>query len=966
MKQRVLAIGVICLLLLGGQDVFAQDITGQVSWNFTGHVAEGGTWDMRVTASGRDFVPGDGLTLAVEFVINSYGLAYNINNIDGIYTLVTGMRTFTDDGMMIGGSQNMASTAMSGVGLPIEIGLHGLPTDRFGGTFHHPIDSFLTTPVSELNVDADTGIITGTAVHGIMLSEDIPPGWYNLRLDLGLEISPGDVFTLWGEDPGNPDTTEDKQTFGITGPIAIGTTSQPQMLWTLFSSSIPSGGVIALENIDSVAATRNLGYSDVAVLPMNTPLGGQIRYLLEPDFPLVWNPFMRTNGRLLDLDFHSGWMEVRIENPGGSIVDLGGAPFNGRRGLGATTLQDRFAYSFSSYGRHRIELTGWIKDTTNQTYVGGGVYEIYIAKPLDIETNVLPGTPLGINDLLDPGFQLYPPVPANVEVTWELDEYSQMEPSRGSFSVRANRWGYYTPPILSGRDRFARVTQVQFNSPGEYKVCFRATYTEDDGTLWMGEKVLSGVVIPENPIELASRPPVTGSFAVTSDARYVPVPADTGDTVILPVTSPTGLPSVFTFPVGFFPGDQAGFRTDDSALVEFESGSAGTFVMPRFASSSGLFPYAYPDDIDRRGYLMSFASRSDEYFQARLSEGSSFVHLPYPDFPWLAGELAPDTSGDIYHFWTYLVYRDITANSTRYGFYSSGIALSDSVSVPGLYSPGTALVNDGWGPRNVILHNLAVRPGSVVSEGEPFSPCAYFLPLPPESSIEYILTPPEGDQRIFTISANQSGYANGMRERITLDQQGIWLAEVTLTQEDVSGGILGVNPGEPWEFYVINGGNNIPITFHLPFMMPVNPDDNLLVLTGDLLDSDIVEGTVHISATFNGGAIEQTERQIQNGAFVYSIDLHQIGNSFKNYDPDDSRDRIVLTFYVVGLTSGGNRRVAAKTVYVIDGMLYTGEKQYSPIDPMSHGDRMQELADMAESELARELRGRGEVNEQTE
>ncbi len=958
MKRSLTVLTLLVLLMAIAPAALGQNITGQATWNFTGIVAEGGTWEMRVTASSKEIDPGDGLTLAIDYEINSYGLAYNADRIDGVYSLVTGARVFNQDGEMIGGPQVMASTLLTGTGLPIEIETSGLPTDGFGGKFHHPIDSYRFTPSSDLIIDTDEGTIHGTELHTIIIDPEIPIGWYQLRIDIGLQINEGDIVTLMGVDPSLSSTSEEEQTHAVTGPIAIGTQNQPQMIWTLFSSSLPSGGVVAVEDRGYLATTNRTGWSSRAILPMTDTRGGQIRYLLEPDFPQVWNPFMRTPGSLLDLDYNSGWLQVRIENPDGSIVDLGGAPFSGRRGIGATTLQDKFAYNFTSYGRHRIELTGWIQDKSGQTYVGGGVYEVYVAHLIDIETNVLNGTPFRKNDFFDSGFQLYPPVPAKVEITWEIDPNSRIDPDDGSFTAYANKWGYYSPPLSFGRDRFARESSFQFNSPGEYRVVLLASYSEPDGTLWMGEKTIIGVIHPDDSIDLASRPPSSGSFSFTNNARFVPVPADSGDTVILPESTTPGLPTVYTFPIGFFTGDQTGFRTDDSALMELESGAAGTFVTPCLASSSGLFPVNYPEDIDRRSYLVSLATRSDGYCQGFIGEGSSNAHLPYPTFPWNPVELSADASGDIYHFWSSMVYRDITANSTRYGYYSTGVVLSKNVTVPALHQAGSSIISDGWGSHNLIVHNTAVRPGSIISEGSTFTPAAYFLPLPPESTVEFIVTPPEGEPEIITLTADNSGYASGMRERFNLDQEGVWKVESTLTQDAETGTLLGINDGAPWEFYVISGGNDQPVDFHLPFRMPLDPDSEVLLLNGDLLGSELTEGIVNVSTTFNGAVVEQTTRRIQDGAFVYTIDLDQISNSFENFDLYDSRDRLVLSFFAIGLTSSGSKRMAARMIYIQGGILYTGEKDYSPIDPSTREDRLQDIATQAETDRAHEIRGR--------
>jgi hypothetical protein len=305
-----------------------------------------------------------------------------------------------------------------------------------------------------------------------------------------------------------------------------------------------------------------------------------------------------------------------------------------------------------------------------------------------------------------------------------------------------------------------------------------------------------------------------------------------------------------------------------------------------------------------------------------------------------------------------MVYRDIPANSARYGYYSAGAVISDEVAVPRIHQEGTALTSDGWGARNLFLHNAAVRPGSIVSEDAPFTPAAYFLPLPPQSTVEFVVTSPQGTSRTVTINADASGYACGMRDRFALDQQGVWRVQSKLIQGTETGGILGVREGEPWEFYVIDPGNRTPIKFHTPFFTPLDPEQNLVVLTGDLMDGGIASGTIYVTATFNGAVVEQTTRDIRDSAFVYSIDLSQVSNSYRNFDPFDLRDRLVITFLAIGLTSSGDRRLAARMVCIQDGVLYPGEKDYTPIDPRSRQGLMEELAESAETSEAHEIRGR--------
>ncbi|MFH1676875.1 MAG: hypothetical protein ABIC40_07605 [bacterium] len=928
------------------------------SWTDSGSMAEGGSWEAKITASSRSFEPGDMITVSVDFTIRSLGLAYNINRINGIYTLVTGSREFNETGDMTGGSHMMGSTILTGTGLPIKGEISGLPTDRFGGPFRNPIDSFIVTAPPMLDVDLKNGTIHGTVLHTISLADDTPKGWYRIRADIGLEITENSRITLWGIDPTLPTTGYDKQTFADTGLISVGTSNQPRMIWSLFSGILSNGGVVAVEDRGYVAVDRGDGFSSLTVLPMTNEDGMQIRYLIEPDFPFLKNPFMKAASPSSELNYHSGWMEARIEDPGGVIIDLGGASFAGARGLGATTMSDRFTYSFSSYGLFKIELKGWIKGSDDQVYTGGGVYEVYIANPLEIKPDILPGTPFKPDDYIDTGFKVYPPFPVDARVTWSIDPNSKGTCDTGAFDIRTNRWGYYSPPIIETRNRFSRAQILQFTKSGEYKITWTASYKEKDGTLWIGEKTIIGVVFPKDKIILSSRPPSSDSFSITSDARYFPVPSDSGDSIHLPLTDSNNIPTIFTFPMGFFPESVTGFRTDDTALQPVNADVAGIFVTPRLASSNGLFPQNYPETIDRKAYLIDTTVRSDGSVRTDVREGAENAHIPYPVYPWLPGEIPADADGDIYHFWSAMVYRDMLNDSTRYGYYSGGAVLDSSVTVAKLHELGTPLTTDGWGAHNLLLHNVAVAPGAIMSKGFLFTSAGYYLPLDPETVLEFTVTAPGGQPKTIKVKCGDSGYACNMLNRFNFDQTGVWLAQARIVLNDQEGGIRGVNTGQPYEFYVIDDDNKYPIRFHIGWKTPMETGNDIVVLTGDLLDSGFTQGKVNISVTFNGAVIEQTHRTMENSAFVYSIDLGQIGFSLPNYDPNDPNDRLDMTFFAEGLDKSGRRRLAAQAVQIKNRTIYAYEKDYGQINPLTREQRMRELKEIADKQLAEEIRGR--------
>jgi hypothetical protein len=186
-----------------------------------------------------------------------------------------------------------------------------------------------------------------------------------------------------------------------------------------------------------------------------------------------------------------------------------------------------------------------------------------------------------------------------------------------------------------------------------------------------------------------------------------------------------------------------------------------------------------------------------------------------------------------------------------------------------------------------------------------------------------------------------------MGQRFALDKPGVWKVQSKLTQGDQVGGILGVGADQTWEFYVLNSGYSLPILFNLPMEKPVSAGANSgpLVLSGNLSEALIASGQVHVTTSFNGGVIEQTERDIADSAFVYSIDLTQVSNSFPNFSLTDPSDRLVFSFFVDGVASNGQRRMAARMVYLQGGILYAGDPGISRIEPTTREDRAQTTQD---------------------
>src|SRR4029079_18680246 len=125
-------------------------------------------------------------------------------------------------------------------------------------------------------------------------------------------------------------------------------------------------------------------------------------------------------------------------------------------------------------------------------YRGGGTYEIWAARPLDLETAVVPGAPFETGNVFSPSLLVQPGVPADVTVRLQI--YPNSDAGNvvvHEVSGRANRFGAFTP--LQG---FPPFTQ-----PGEYRVDIFARYTDSTGVMWAGTATWGNVIeTPNSPL----------------------------------------------------------------------------------------------------------------------------------------------------------------------------------------------------------------------------------------------------------------------------------------------------------------------------------------------------------------------------------------------------------------------------------------------------------------------------------
>jgi hypothetical protein len=340
----------------------------------------------------------------------------------------------------------------------------------------------------------------------------LKPGYYSVRLEIG----PYEEFTPVTLD--SP-TMRSGMVFANGGTylplIKLGDAPTPNLHWGLLTDTLHEAtrGTSTRQDMDRIQLISMISLQDkYFVLEKDDPKTGQSKsYRLEPYLPLIaYADRGLPNPPTIDFAFPSGELEVVIHKPDGGIDELGPAPFvqsvnttpsydfgkvmdysNGGGALQEvyqlTTLDDVFNYTFDQYGHYVVEMNGNIDDVVGNTYTGGGTYDVYVAKPLKLYSGMLPGTPFVEGDSFSPALQLYPPVPAEVEIAYQfLPDSKIVNAINQSITGTANKYGYFFPDAGS--------LPIVFRDGGEYRVDITAQYWDDEDVLWMGSASWGNVV----------------------------------------------------------------------------------------------------------------------------------------------------------------------------------------------------------------------------------------------------------------------------------------------------------------------------------------------------------------------------------------------------------------------------------------------------------------------------------------
>lgn len=613
-----------------------------------------------------------------------------------------------------------------------------------------------------------------------------------------------------------------------------------RLIWRLLMDNISQGqhGVAAREDAMAFGlSTFIVTQGAPTILPrLDARTSAPIVYRLEPFLPMISadiSPgYSPPSPPLIPFALPGGQLRVSIQQPDGSVRDLGSEPFAqafvrsqitaGGYNLNPETVHlhdvyslkaatDRFRTAFEQDGHYVITMTGELEDIWGNRYTGGGTYDVWIATTLTLSPGVLPGTPFDVGDTLNPTLQLSPAAPA--DVTWIITQYPDSDPSQATKQTiqgRANAFGYFN----NGG--------VMFKAPGEYRVDVTASYRDKHGALAMGAMSWGGIVMtPARDATLAAH-----GRRGASNLEYIPSPwfvlcRD----LFLPLGTITR-----AFPP-YYAGDVAWSRPDFSHSCPTESLLAAATIQDtagaleatiRARADRMKLTLAPPGDLDERfaqGELPLFSStHSGRPLQMAVGDADQLAYAYFsaqrPGVRVREEVIEEDAFASYWHFDTlyddqagvgmlgdqpndykfqYIgaVHRDLASGRNEYVGQATGwVHLPDDDPVgsrvmPPFAGPG----NGGWttegGPLlrlkgqdvDIFILPTGSQPGATLRTYDTFSFAGHIMP-PLQSRVAVIVTSPSGEQHIGGGLANRIGYYYNPQDDFRVTEPGLWSVDV--------------------------------------------------------------------------------------------------------------------------------------------------------------------------------------------
>jgi hypothetical protein len=703
--------------------------------------------------------------------------------------------------------------------------------------------------------------VEGRFAITLQLPDDLPAGVYRPQFHLGFTDVP--TSTNWLAAYVTQYTYDANS--AVLPSIQVGDIDPPRLAWRMLMDDFVQGtrgtsarGEQDVYNLASQIVSQGASYY---APPVDLKTNQQITYRLEPFLPMISFTDRRIpTPPLIPFQLPGGNICVTVLEPDNNLLDLGCDIFNQSSNRTKTTREgadlntgttqiddvyslraatDGFAHAFDQYGHHVITMIGSIDDLWGRTYVGGGTYDVWIAQPLDIDPGMLPGTPLAVGDAFNPAVSFSPKVPAAITIT--LTHYPDSDPTQVEVHTligQANAYGYFS----------SDESPITLSQPGEYRLDLTASYTDDDGILYMGSLTWGGIVMtPAGQAQLVAHGR-RGLDSLTDipnhwfvSCRDLLIQADAishtlnpyynGDIVWSTMDEPSGIcPAGITsggdsLILGTSVHDKIGVIEDAvQARVDrrqppisspgdinarFDKGE-----IPLFSSTISGQPTHFllrvigesiPEDVDQIAYSYRTSQRPGVRVREVVAEdgqsgGYWRLDTLYDDQ--LGVGLLGDQPNDFKFQYVGAVYRDLVSGHNEYVGQGSGwvfIPESDTTGsrvMPPFSGPG----NGGWttegGPIltlkgddiHMFILPTGTRPGSVLEIGDTFHFAGHIMPTL-DSMVAYTVTAPSGALFLRGGQANSIGYFYDPGDNITVNEPGIWSVDVSIWHDgQCSGG----------------------------------------------------------------------------------------------------------------------------------------------------------------------------------
>jgi hypothetical protein len=854
-----------------------------------------GSWTGELVASPAKWTPG--VPLKVQATMRfpkAYFDALAAVNMkpDAFLLLVTAERTFDADGVLRLPSDERMSTLLTPTGLPIEGGVQGAVTTRFGYRFRTPVDELVTVPLAATQESNGGRTVTFNVVT--KLPDDLPPGIYRLRLDHGLAMKTR-LTNLNNETfarRGFPTTVCETTSYSppilasakhVSGRMVDAATIKPRLPWVLLNGYNSNGyrGAIAAEDQAKFGlSSRNLIQDDV-ILPRLSETDGKtaLTYTLEPQFPTDTID-LRQN---IPWDFTKGELTVKVTQPDGVVVDLGTSPFVAKNGQWPTTRNTKLtAWKPPLYGQYTVRATGWTQDIWGNRYEGGGTYQFWIAKRMTLATATFQGQsyPVGNRYGRDIGFA--PAVPADVSVTATLFVNSDPANVRKiSYSGKATAGGVFGSA--------QGMKPLMFDAPGEYVAQVLARYADADGHLWVQSMRHAGVIYPADSAIVAHGKMLSAQGKLvergntlregwedkekgTRQLEHIDFPYNNGDVLLIASEQQYSnkIEPVLSWAAKTNPAPY------DSKIQTIGYSNI------RIATSNGYTPHLFPEYITDLQYFYAAAPRPGfmgRFIVAEDGTRAPYWHMSPQNF---GGQIGASNNGDapgvIYRLLGGVVLRNQGQAPQYAGYMATAVTLPGGTKNNRIIAPGAEDIAGSTGEKARLFLAMNARPGMVYEQGSTFAPAFQIDPMLP-ANMKFTMTYPDGRQ-VVAQGVGDAGGSWAGTERWLLDQAGVY-------RYTVSGewnGNQALVPGLPKDgglIFVPDQGRplNAPtLTFSLP---PISKFD---VAKGTKFTGSSTASVVYYATIIPGTVLAQGTLPVTDGKFECVFDPEAFTRVTPSYD----------------------------------------------------------------------------------